>query len=218
MPAWTPRFRDRRAAGRLLAEAVASLRLSDPMVLGLPRGGVPVAFEVAQALGAPLDVFVARKLGAPMQRELGIGAIAEGGQRVVDMSIVRALAIREVTIDEIEAVEREELRRRVERYRGGRPLPALAEHDVVLVDDGLATGVTAEAALLALQALGARRLVLAVPVGAPETVARLGQLAEVVALHQPERFQAVGLWYDDFTQTSDEEVDELLRQSSSGSM
>lgn len=204
------RFIDRRDGGRQLAGSLASLALDRPVVLALPRGGVPVAYEVALALEAPLEVFVARKLGAPMQPELGVGAIAEGEARVVDSFATRSLGIQDAALRAVELAEREELERRVERYRRGRALPALHEHDVVVVDDGLATGVTAEAALLGLTALGARRLVLGVPVGAPETVERLARLATVVAVLQPPRLSAVGAWYDDFAQTTDEEVDQLL--------
>lgn len=203
------RFRDRDDAGERLADAVvtAGLDLVDPVVLALPRGGVPVAAAVARRLGAPLDVFVARKVGAPGRPELGIGAVAEGGATVG------------VGPDEpAAALARAELARRVEAYRGDRSLPALAGRDVVLVDDGLATGVTAEAAILGVRRCQPRprRVILAVPVGAPDTVARLGApgLAhEVVCVHSPWNLRAVGEWYDDFTQTSDEEVRRLLAGS-----
>jgi len=210
-------YADRAEAGRRLGEHLAAdASLADPVVLALPRGGVPVAAEVARALGAPLEVFVARKLGAPSQPELGIGAIAEGGDRVVDAHLVRMLGVDPARLDQLEADERHELARRVERYRGGRTLPDLSGRDVLLVDDGLATGVTAEAALGALRRLGPRRLVLAAPVGAADTVARLRAIAdEVVCLLQPVTFQAVGSWYDDFTQTTDDEVTRLLAEHGS---
>ncbi len=206
------RFRDRRDAGRQLGERLAGMDLVAPIVLALPRGGVPVAYEVARALDAPLDVFVARKLGAPAHPELGIGAIAEDGGRVVDARSVQVLGVTERQLDEVEALERQELARRVARYRGERSLPDMTGRDVVLVDDGLATGVTAQAALQALRARRPRRLILAVPVCAPDTATRLaaGSADAVVCLQQPEAFRAVGLWYDDFSQTTDREVEELV--------
>ena len=205
------RFRDRREAGRLIAEAVAPLDLADPIVLALPRGGVPVAYEVARALGAPLDVFVVRKVGAPQQPEYGIGAIAEGDGVVASPAALRMLRLTTDDWDALVARERAELTRRVRRYRGDRELPNLAGRDVVLVDDGLATGVTAEAAVRSLRRMGPRRLVLAAPVCARETAARLGSLADdVVCIAAPAEFRAVGMWYRDFRQTSDDEVLELL--------
>lgn len=205
------RFGDRADAGRRLADRLTAQALGHPLVLALPRGGVPVAVPVAIALGAPLTVFVARKVGAPGRPELGVAAITEGSDHVVVTSAVRDLGIEPEALRSLVSAERVELARRVDRYRGGRPLPALGERDVVLVDDGLATGVTAEAALLALRRLGARRLVLAVPVGAPDTVDRLGGIADdVVCLVTPRHFGAVGGWYDDFTQTTDDEVLALL--------
>lgn len=182
-----------------------------PIILGLPRGGVPVASEIARALGAPLDVFVARKVGAPGHREYGIGAIAEGSDEVVWSP--RATTMFDLADPRVRATvadERRELERRVRRYRANRTLPDLASRDVVLVDDGLATGVTAEAALRALARLNPRRLVLAVPVGTGDAVDRLSALAEIVCLETPRDFRAVGLHYDDFRQVTDEEVDELL--------
>ncbi len=204
-------FRDRKDAGQRLSEELSRLELNDPVVLGLPRGGAPVAFEVATALHAPLEVFVARKVGAPGQPEFGIGAVAEGGGEVRDEQLVALLGLSASDWAELVRREREELERRVHRYRADRPLPPFAGRDVVLVDDGLATGVTAEAALRALRRLDAGRVILAVPVCASETARRLGELAdEVICVQTPSDFAAVGHWYADFAQTSDEEVLELL--------
>lgn len=205
------RFDDRRDAGRQLAEVVAKLELRDVVVLALPRGGVPVGYEVARRLGAPLHVFVARKVGAPQQPELGVGAIAEGGGRVINEPLVEALGISPTQLAKVEATEQRELLRRVEEYRGGQPLPPLPGHDVVLIDDGLATGVTAEAALRALRAMGPRRLVLAVPTCAEDSAHRLGQIADsVVCVVAPPDFRSVGAWYRQFDQTTDDEVLRLI--------
>lgn len=205
------RFRDRTDAGRQLAQRVRALDLHDPVVLALPRGGVPVAHEVARALAAPLDVFVARKVGAPGHREYGIGAIAEGGGAVANDDALHMLGVTDARWRELVAAEQQELERRVRHYRGERSLPDLAAHDIVLVDDGLATGVTAEASVRSLRALGARRVVVAVPTGAPDTVQRLARIADdVLCLISPDRFQAVGQWYERFDQLSDDEVLALL--------
>jgi putative phosphoribosyl transferase len=209
------RFRDRKDAGRRLARVLAAMDMHRPVVLALPRGGVPVAAEIAEALHAPLDVFVARKIGAPGRREYGIGAIAEGGEPLFDRWSVRALGIPEGQLAELAEDERHELDRRVRSYRGGRSLPPLGGRSVVLVDDGLATGVTAEAALRALRDRGLSDLVLAVPVCARDSASRLGSLAEVVCLYCPEDFRAVGLWYDEFGQTTDDEVLDLLARRAS---
>ena len=201
------RFADRRDAGRRLAEPVAALELTRPLVVALPRGGVPVAAEVAAALGAPLDVLVVRKLGVPTQPELALGAVAEGGAEVVDHLLARDRRVTPDQLDHLRADALDEIARRVRTYRDGRPPPSGTGHDVVLVDDGLATGRTAEAAIAALRGLGAERVVLAVPVASPATAADLALVAdEVVTVLRPRNMRAVGLWYDDFTQTTDAEV------------
>jgi putative phosphoribosyl transferase len=205
-------FRDRHEAGRLLGERLAELRSERPVVLALPRGGVPVAAEVARALDAPLDVIVVRKLGVPFQPEVGFGAIGEGGVRLFDADLIRRARITEREVAEVEARERAELERRVRLYRGDHPPLPVAGRTVVIVDDGLATGGSARAAVQVVRAQGASRIVLAVPVAPPETVRQLQDEADqVVSLLTPPRFVAVGLWYDDFEQTSDEEVAALLR-------
>ncbi len=207
-------FRDRTAGGRHLADALSGAELVDPVVLALPRGGVPVAFEVASRLDAPLDVLVARKVGAPNHREFGIGAIAEGGVRVADRASLRMLRIDDDEFENLADAEVAELERRAAAYRGGRPLPPTQDRDVVVVDDGVATGVTAEAALLAARRLGARRVVLAAPVCADETAHRLEDVADmVVCVSCPDELGAVGRWYDRFDQTTDAEVIELLERA-----
>lgn len=206
-------FLDRTDAGRQLGRRLRDLGLRSPVVLALPRGGVPVAAQVADALGAPFDVYVARKIGAPGHPELGIAAIAEGDGDPVISAAARSAWIGPAELRGLAAAERVELTRRVDLYRDGRSLPPLAGKDVVLVDDGVATGVTAEAALRALRREHPRRLVLAVPVCAAETEARLTEdTAEVACLHAPADFIAVGEWYDDFSQVTDEQVLELLRK------
>jgi putative phosphoribosyl transferase len=207
-------FRNRREAGAQLAERLARFRnRADVVVLGLPRGGVPVAYEVARALNAPLDVFVVRKLGVPGHRELAMGAIASGGVRVLNEDVVASLRI---TSSAIEAAAREEgveLERRERAYREGRLTAQLKGRVVLLVDDGLATGSTMKAAVQAVRSLSPARIVVAVPVGAPQSCAELGESAdEVVCAREPEEFAAVGEWYADFEQTSDAEVRELLRE------
>jgi putative phosphoribosyl transferase len=204
-------FTDRRAAGRELGDRLSSLALDSPVVLGLARGGVPVAYEVAQRLGAALDALVVRKIGAPGNPELGIGAIAEGGVRVLDRDAVRALLVSTEELEAAIAHATAEVEARVQRYRGGRPPLDVAGRTAIVVDDGLATGGTARAALRAVRARGPSRLVLAVPVGAPETVHMLRDEADlVVCLLQPELLLAVGLWYQHFEQTSDAEIATLL--------
>lgn len=208
-------FADRVEAGRVLAEALAGhAGRDDVVVLALPRGGLPVAAEVARALGAPLDVLVVRKLGAPGQEELAIGAIGEGGVRVLNEGLVRSLGLREEDIDRIAEREERELERRVAAYRGGHEALAVEDKTVIVVDDGVATGATMRAGLQALRAMGAARIVAAAPVGAADSVAALEDDAdEVVVLEAPEWFSAVGQWYENFGQTSDDEVRRLLAEN-----
>jgi predicted phosphoribosyltransferase len=209
-------YADRADAGRALANALAHLRAApDAIVLGLPRGGVPVAYEVARALGLPLDVLVVRKLGLPQQPELAMGAIASGGAVVVNDEVVRYLGSRREAFEAVRACEQVELERRERDYRGARSPLELAERTAILVDDGLATGATMEAAVRALQSLRARRVVVAVPVASQEAVERIEALAdEVVCLATPPFFSAVGQWYADFGQTEDAEVRDLLARAS----
>lgn len=205
-------FQNRRDAGRQLAARLAHhADRDDVLVLALPRGGVPVGYEVAEALGAPLDVFLVRKLGVPGHEELAMGAIASGGVRVLNDRVLRATGLTETDIAEVEEQEREELERRERAYRAGRePLDVRGE-TVILVDDGLATGSTMRAAVAALRRMHPARIVVGVPVGAPDTCAELAEEAdEVVCAHEPEPFYGVGMWYDDFSQTTDDEVRELL--------
>ncbi|RPK44021.1 phosphoribosyltransferase family protein [Streptomyces sp. ADI93-02] len=210
-------FTDRTDAGRQLAEALRHLERRDPVVLGLPRGGVPVAYEVARALGAPLDVIVVRKLGVPYRPELGFGAIGEGGARVISDEIVRHAGVREKDLKAVERAEEAELLRRAQTYREGRPRLPLEGRTVVVVDDGVATGATARAACQVVRAQGASHVVLAVPVASPDVAARLREdVDEVVCLSTPHFFSAVGEWYRDFSQTSDEEVVSLLARASTG--
>lgn len=212
-----PLFDDRLDAGRRLAHRLTHLH-GDCVVVGLPRGGVPVAAEVAASLDAPLDVIVVRKLGVPSQPELGMGAIGEGGVRIVNEDIVRETGVRLEELDAVERRERAELERRVDRYRGGRAAVALAGRTVVVVDDGIATGSTARAACAVVRALGATRVVLAVPVAPPRWAEELGDAAdELVCVATPEPFRAIGPWYRDFTQTSDDEVVTALAAASARS-
>ena len=205
------RFRDRAEAGRLLAELVVRLDLESPVVLGMARGGVPVAAQVAKALGAPLDVLVVRKLGYPRQPELAMGALGEGGVRVLNDELVAQLQVPDVVLDEVATREEAELRRRLAAYRQGRPAAELGGRSAVVVDDGLATGATARAAIAVVRARGASRAVLAVPVAPPAAVRALQAVADdVVCVEVSERFFGIGQWYDDFRQTSDDEVRRLL--------
>ncbi|NUK04786.1 phosphoribosyltransferase [Streptomyces lunaelactis] len=207
-------FTDRADAGRRLAEALRHIQGENPVVLGLPRGGVPVAFQVAQALGAPLDVIVVRKLGVPYHRELAFGAIGEGGVRVISDDIVRRGRIRREDLASVERAEEAELVRQARRFRDDRPRLSLEGRTAIVVDDGIATGATASAACEVVRAQGAARVVLAVPVGPTDAVAWLRtEVDEVVCLSTPRAFSAVGEWYADFSQTPDEEVVSLLAQA-----
>lgn len=208
-------YANRREAGVDLAARLSALReRDDVVVLGLPRGGVPVAYEVAVALGAPLDVFVVRKLGVPGHAELAMGAIASGGVRVMNDDVLAWYSVPETAIEQVARAEGLELERREQEYRSGQPLVSVGGRIVVLVDDGVATGSTMKAAVQAVRALAPARIVVAVPVGAVDTCRALAATAdEVVCARTPEPFSAVGLWYRDFSQTTDEEVRELLEQS-----
>lgn len=205
-------FHDRADAGRQLAERLSAFaNRNDVVVLGLPRGGVPVAFEVASRLVAPLDVFLVRKLGVPGHTELAMGAVAPEGVEVLNHDVIVELGISAETVAGIAASERLELDRRDSVFRGGRAMPELSGKTVILVDDGLATGATMEAAVAALRRMGPAEIVVAVPVGARETCERLAGLAdELLCLATPAPFNAVGQWYENFSQTTDEEVKELL--------
>jgi putative phosphoribosyl transferase len=207
-------FVDRVDAGRRLAEQLRHLRDEDFVILGLPRGGVPVAFEVAQALRTPLDVIVVRKLGVPFQPELGMGAIGEADVLIMNQHVARTARVTKAEITEVEQRERAELERRARRFRGDRPRLTLAGRTAVVVDDGIATGSTARAACQVARAQGAARVVLAVPVCSPDTIKSLrDEVDEMVCLATPRRFYAVGQWYADFRQTSDTEVVDLLRRA-----
>jgi predicted phosphoribosyltransferase len=209
-------YRDRTEAGRQLAGKLARYAgRTDVLVLALPRGGVPVAFEVARALGAPLDVFLVRKLGVPGREELALGAIATGGIRLLNDNVVHHLRIPAEVIDRVEATEREELERRAREYRGNRPPPAVRGKTVILIDDGLATGASMRAALAALRRRRPARVVVAIPIASPKTCEEFRDEAdEVVCARTPEPFRAVGFWYEDFSQTTDAEVRDLLRRAS----
>jgi putative phosphoribosyl transferase len=206
------RFRDRSEAGRVLAEELSRYAgRDDVVVLALPRGGVPVGYEIAKALGAPLDVFVARKLGVPGYPELAMGAIASGGRAVLDQALVQRLGISEDAVRQVVAQERRELERREAAYREGRSPLDLSGKTVILVDDGLATGATMRAAALAVKEHRPERVIVAVPVAAAQTCDDFrGDVDEIICAVTPEPFYAVGLWYENFDQTTDEEVRELL--------
>jgi predicted phosphoribosyltransferase len=212
-----PLYRDRVDAGRQLAERLSSLaNRPDLLVLALPRGGVPVGYEVARALNAPLDVFLVRKLGVPGHEEYAMGAIASDGVRVLNEDVIAALAIPDRAVAAVADEEGRELARREAAYRGDRPRPRIEGRTVILVDDGLATGATMRAAALAVAAEEPAELVIAVPVAAAETCEELARIADqVVCAATLEPFRAVGLWYADFDQTTDEDVRELLRKSRS---
>ena len=208
-------FTDRKEAGQRLANKLAVYaNAGDVLVLALPRGGVPVAYEVARRLKAPLDIFMVRKLGAPDQKELAIGAIATGGIMVLNSDIVQSLRLTQKDIDLVIAEEQQELERREKAYRDGRPTPEIAGKTVILVDDGLATGATMRAAVLALHEYKPARLVIAVPVAA-ETTFKLfeNKVDAIVCAVTPTPFYSIGMWYDDFSQITDEEVRELLQKT-----
>lgn len=209
------RFRDRRDAGRRLATELRSYAdRPDVLVLALPRGGVPVGYEVASALGVPLDVFIVRKLGLPWDEEFAMGAIASGGVRVLDRDLIRAARVSDDDVERVTAQEEAELARREHLYRDDRPFPDLRGKTVILVDDGLATGSTMRAGVEALRQEGPARIVVGVPVAAPETCDAFRDVAdEIVCAETPEPFQAVGLWYDDFAQITDVEVHDLLART-----
>jgi putative phosphoribosyl transferase len=207
-------FKDREEAGRILANRLTKYADQTPIVLGLPRGGVPVAFEVAKALKAPLDVYVVRKLGVPGHEELAMGAIASGDVRVLNQPVVEDLRISEAAIETETRKEQEELKRRELLYRGKRPPLDVSNRTVVLVDDGIATGSTIKAAIAALKKQKAGRIVVAVPVAPASTIDELKtEVDEVICVSTPEFFYAISLWYDEFPQTSDEEVRELLKKA-----
>ena len=210
------RFHDRVDAGRVLAADLVRGYggRADVLVLALPRGGVPVGYEVARALGAPLDVFIVRKLGLPMYEELAMGAIASGGVRVMNPHVLETNPVSECQIEMVAAREQAELERRERAYRDGRPAPEMRGRTVILVDDGLATGASMRAAALALRALEPARIVVAVPVAAEETCDEFrGEVDDVVCTLTPEPFLGVGRWYEDFSQTTDEEVRTLLARA-----
>jgi putative phosphoribosyl transferase len=208
-------FRNRSEAGRWLAERLqAFAHRPDVIVLALPRGGVPVGFELARALGVPLDVFLVRKLGLPGQEELAMGAIATGGVRVLNGDVVQALGVPASVIDRVASAEEQELRRREAAYRGTRPPPDVHGRVVILVDDGLATGSTMRAAVRAVRQMQPARVVVAVPVAAASTRDDIGaEVDEIICETPPEPFLAVGRWYEDFSQTTDEEVRDLLQRA-----
>jgi putative phosphoribosyl transferase len=208
-------YRDRTEAGRFLAEKLAHYaHKPDLIVLALPRGGVPVAFEVARALGAPLDVFLVRKLGVPGHQELAMGAIASGGVRLLNRDVVDHLKISNEVIEEVTAIEWDELLRREQAYHGDRPALDVRGRTIILVDDGLATGSTMRTAVAALSRQDPRRIVVAVPIASPATCEEFqSEVDEVICARTPEPFYAVGLWYEDFSQTTDDEVRDLLAQA-----
>jgi putative phosphoribosyl transferase len=211
-PPVRPFFRDRIDAGQLLGAQLSPYRgRNDVIVLALPRGGVPVANEVARALDAPLDIFLVRKLGLPGHEEFAMGAIASGGIRLINDDVVRDYGVRAAQIETIAATEQRELERRERAYRDGRPLPPLAGRTVILIDDGLATGFSMRAAVAAVRVEAPARVVVAVPVAAPETCEEFRALVDqIVCSETPDPFFAVGIWYEDFSQTTDEEVHEIL--------
>ena len=211
-----PLFKDREEAGRILAKELKEYaNRPNVIVLALPRGGVPVASQVAEALNAPLDVFLVRKLGLPGHEELAMGAIASGGVRVLNEDVVQALNIPEAVIDAVAAREQQELKRRERAYRDGRPSPDLHGKTIILIDDGLATGSSMRAAVAGLKAQDAAKIVVAVPTAAPETCESFEtEVDEIICASTPEPFYGVGLWYQDFSQTTDQEVRQYLAEAS----
>lgn len=209
------KFRNRREAGRLLADQLQAYQNQpDVLVLGLPRGGVPVAFEIAQALQAPLDICLVQKLGVPDHAELAMGAIASGGVRVLNNSVLNSLGITNDTVDRVAAQAQQELQRRDRLYRGDRPEPDIQGQTIILVDDGVATGSTMRAALEVLQAQQPGQLIVAIPVAPPEVCLSLKAKAdEVICLVRPAPFHALSFWYEDFDQMSDDTVQQLLAQT-----
>jgi putative phosphoribosyl transferase len=208
-------FKDRTVAGQVLAKKLADYaHRSNVLVLALPRGGVPVGFEVARALNAPLDVLVVRKLGVPDNEELAMGAIASGGVRILNQSIVNDIQISDEVIARVAVQEERELERRESMYRGDRPFPNLTGQTVILVDDGLATGATMWAAIIAVRQQQPKEIVIAVPVAAPETCEEMqSKVEKIVCAHTPSPFYSVGMWYEKFPQTTDDEVRELLNKA-----
>ena len=210
----SPPFEDRRDAGRKLAAKLTRFRDGRCVVFGLPRGGVPVGYEISRSLGAPLDVFVSRKLGAPDQPEFGIGAVAAGGVRVLSTEVIRRLGIPDEYVERVTAQEIAEVNRRLRFFRGGRPEIEVAGRTVILVDDGLATGVTAHAAVEALKKRKPGRLILAAPVCAAQTAQLFApRVDELLCLVSPSDLGAIGLWYRNFDQTTDQEVVQLLEEA-----
>lgn len=209
-------FRDRHEAGQFLAQKLLQYRDEpETIVLALPRGGVPVAFEVAKALDAPLDIFLVRKLGVPGHEELAMGAVADGGVVVLNEDVVGPLNIPEDIIEDAIRRESRTIQKQRAKYRDGQPAPAIQGRTVILVDDGLATGSTMRAAVAALRKQRPKRLIIAVPVGAPDTCAELGsEVDEIICAIMPQHFMAVGIWYDDFSPTSDGTVRALLSEAS----
>jgi putative phosphoribosyl transferase len=208
------RLRDREEAGQRLAAALLQYRDEAPLVLALPRGGVPVAYEVARALDAPMDIWIVRKVGVPGHTELGLGAVAEGGHVFLSQEIMRYVGLSSETVTAAARSEAAEVERRVRQFRGDRPAPAVEGKTVILVDDGIATGGTVRAAILALRAQRARKIVLAVPVAAADSIEELRpEVDDVVCLLAPSDLYAIGLWYEDFRQVSDDEVQALLERA-----
>lgn len=207
-------FKDRVEAGQILARQLSKYRAENPLVLGLPRGGVPVAFEVAKALNAPLDVYIVRKLGVPGQEELAMGAIATGDVRVLNENVIGPLHISQKAIEAETEREKEELKRRERLYRSGRTPLNVANRTVLLIDDGIATGSTIKAAIAALKKQKAAKIVVGVPVAPPSTIEELEQeVDEIVCVSTPDFFIAISLWYDEFPQTTDEQVRKLLEKA-----